>query len=215
MSPGVATVRERVTAELRAALISGDLRPGEVYSAPSLATRLGVSATPVREAMQDLAREGMVEVVRNTGFRVTELSDRELDELAEIRTFIEVPAMGLVAEKCSGAVAARVEELRETARELVRAANTLSMTEFMRLDTEFHIAFLSLHGNRRLVEEVARLRYRSRLYGLEALARAGRLELTSREHERMVDLALARDRAGMERLMRLHIGHTRREWAQR
>ncbi|MYU15745.1 FCD domain-containing protein [Streptomyces sp. SID8361] len=215
MSPGVAAVRERVTAELRAALISGDLKAGEVYSAPSLAGRLGVSATPVREAMQDLAREGMVEVVRNTGFRVTELSDRELDELAEIRTFIEVPAMGLVAENCVGDVAERVEELRETARELVRAANTASMVEFMRLDTEFHTAFLALHGNRRLVEEVTQLRYRSRLYRLEALARAGTLEQTTREHEQMVDLALARDRMGMERLMRAHIGHTRGEWAQR
>ncbi len=59
--------RERVADALRAALIAGELRPGEVYSAPGLATRFGVSATPVREALLDLAKEGLVDVVPNKG----------------------------------------------------------------------------------------------------------------------------------------------------
>src|SRR3954470_11176919 len=75
------SLREQVSHALRAALIAGELRPGVVYSAPVLAAGFGVSATPVREAMLDLAKEGLVEVVRNKGFRVTELSDRDLDEL--------------------------------------------------------------------------------------------------------------------------------------
>lgn len=208
-----ASVRQRVTEELRAALISGELRPGQIYSAPQLASEFGTSATPIREAMLDLVREGMVEVVRNTGFRVTALSDKELDELAELRVLIEVPVMGSVAAACDGPLRERVEALRETARDLIAAARTGSMIEFMRLDTEFHGAFLSLHGNRQLVDQAVQLRHRSRLYGLEALAAAGRLEHVAREHERMVDVALDRDRAGMERLMREHIGRTRKEWA--
>jgi DNA-binding GntR family transcriptional regulator len=209
------STRQRVTDELRAALISGELRPGQIYSAPQLAGQLGTSATPIREAMLDLVREGMVEVVRNTGFRVTALSDKELDELAELRMLIEVPTMGAIAEACTGAIAEQVEALREIARELVRAADTSSLIDFMRLDTEFHVAFLTLHGSGHLVDQVVQLRYRSRLYGLEALAAAGKLTQTTEEHERMVDLALARDRAGMERLMRAHIGRTRGEWANR
>ena len=70
-------LRDEVAAALRAALIAGELRPGEVYSAPVLAARFGVSATPVREAMLDLVREGLVDTMPNKGFRVTELSDRK------------------------------------------------------------------------------------------------------------------------------------------
>lgn len=85
------SVRGQVLAALRTALVTGDLRPGVVYSAPVLAERFGVSATPVREAMQQLALEGAVEVVPNRGFRVVERGDRELAELTEVRALIEVP----------------------------------------------------------------------------------------------------------------------------
>ncbi|MZE53903.1 GntR family transcriptional regulator, partial [Streptomyces sp. SID5770] len=87
------SVRGQVLEALRTALVGGELVPGEVYSAPALAERFGVSATPVREAMQRLAVEGAVEVVPNRGFRVTERTPRELAELAEIRALIEVPVM--------------------------------------------------------------------------------------------------------------------------
>ena len=69
------SLREQVADALRAHLVSGRMRPGVLYSAPKLAAEFGVSATPVREAMLDLVSEGLVEVVRNKGFRVTSLSD--------------------------------------------------------------------------------------------------------------------------------------------
>ena len=72
--------RDQVADALRAALIAGELEPGEVYSAPVLAVQFGVSATPVREAMLDLVREGLVDIVPNKGFRVTAVSERQLDE---------------------------------------------------------------------------------------------------------------------------------------
>ncbi|MGW7368742.1 GntR family transcriptional regulator, partial [Streptomyces sp. NPDC054841] len=87
------SVRGQILQALRAALVSGELRPGEVYSAPALGMRFGVSATPVREAMQQLALEGAVETVPNRGFRVTRRSARELAELAEVRALLEVPVM--------------------------------------------------------------------------------------------------------------------------
>jgi len=87
------SVRGQILDALRAALVGGELAPGEVYSAPALGTRFGVSATPVREAMQQLAVEGAVEVVPNRGFRVSTRGPRELAELAEVRALIEVPVM--------------------------------------------------------------------------------------------------------------------------
>lgn len=87
------SVRAQVLAALRDALAGGQLAPGEVYSAPALAERYGVSATPVREAMQQLASEGAVETVPNRGFRIAGHTARDAAELAEVRAALEVPAI--------------------------------------------------------------------------------------------------------------------------
>jgi DNA-binding GntR family transcriptional regulator len=207
------SLRQQVSDALRAALIAGRMRPGVLYPAPALAEMLGVSATPVREAMLDLAREGLVEVARNKGFRVTAVSERELDELAETRLLLEVPTMGAVAEELTDDIRANLEDLRKTAQLLEQAATAEDLVVYLQLDTEFHSRFLSLHGNEEIVKTVRSLRARSRLYGLERLASAGRLMQSTVEHAQMIDLALAGDREGLEQLTRQHIGHVRTEWA--
>ena len=206
-------VRQRVAEELRAALIAGDLESGRVYSAPALGARLGVSATPVREAMQDLARDGMVEVVPNTGFRVTEVSQVELDQLAELRLLIEVPIMGHIAEHLAADDESRVEALREFADSMIDAGERSDMVDYMAADTEFHSRFLELYGNPEIVRVVRQARERSRLFGLLPLAQSGHLTVMTTEHHGMIDAALARDRTAMESLVTQHIQHVRREWA--
>lgn len=211
--PRLGSVRRAVSEKLRSALISGRMRPGQLYSAPHLAEMLGVSATPVREAMLDLVREQMVEVVPNKGFRVRELSDRNLDELVEIRLLLEVPIMAKVAEACEGPVADTVRDLEPLAIELEDAAREGDLVRFITLDTGFHTSFLALHGNDELVNVVRELRGRSRLYGMEQLAERGVLQDSAAEHREMVRLALDRDADGMARLVRQHIAHVRNEWA--
>lgn len=208
-------LRQQVGDALRALLITGQMRPGRVYSAPRLAAQFGVSATPVREAMLDLVSEGLVEVVRNKGFRVTELNDGELDAIAELRTLIEVPVMALVAGACEGDVAVEVEGLRPLARRITDAAAVGDLVTYTEADIEFHTRFLALHGNHHVVSVVRDMRHRSRLYGLEALAQAGVLSRLSLEHELMVDAALRRDTEEMSRLMTQHLGHIRSTWAGR
>jgi len=116
-----ASVRGQILDALRTALVAGELRPGEVYSAPALGERFGVSATPVREAMQQLALEGAVEVVPNRGFRVVERGARELAELAEVRALIEVPVVLRLARSVP---VERWAELRPVAESTVRAASS-------------------------------------------------------------------------------------------
>src|SRR5579875_2115176 len=96
-------LREEAVEVLRAAILGGELEPGSIHSAVSLAEQLGVSPTPVREAMLQLARSGLVEVLPNRGFRVTVVDDRDLDEVAELRLMLEVPAMRFVIERSSDA----------------------------------------------------------------------------------------------------------------
>ena len=196
--------RERVADALRAALIAGELLPGQVYSAPALAARFGVSATPVREAMLDLAKEGLVDTVPNKGFRVTAVSDTQLDEYIHIRALIEIPTTAGLATTADPAA---LEALRPTAQEIVTAAAAGDLVAYVEADTRFHLALLALAGNAHLVQVVGDLRKRSRLYGLDALVRAGRLEESAREHLELLDALLERDERAVRAVMTRHLGH--------
>ncbi|MFJ8076508.1 GntR family transcriptional regulator [Streptomyces sp. NPDC096176] len=204
-------LRDQVAHALRAALISGELRPGEIYSAPGLAEDFGISATPVREAMLDLAREGLVEPVRNKGFRVTEVNERDLDQYTEIRILIEVPMVRRITRSASRE---DLEALRPVAEEIVRAAREHDLIGYLEADRQFHLSLLALAGNDRLVETVGDLRKRSRLYGLTALDERDQLIPSAEEHIELLDLMVARDAKGAEKCMARHLGHVRSLWAE-
>ncbi|MFC0051114.1 GntR family transcriptional regulator [Streptomyces actinomycinicus] len=182
------SVRGQILDALRTALVTGDLRPGEVYSAPVLGERFGVSATPVREAMQQLAQEGAVEVVPNRGFRVVRRGARELAELAEVRALIEVPVMLRLARTVPGE---RWAELRPLAEETVRAAATGCAATYAECDRAFHRALLGLAGNEQLVRIAEDLHRRSQWPPV----RQSRAELVAdaSEHMALLDALAACD----------------------
>ncbi|NUW32206.1 GntR family transcriptional regulator [Nonomuraea sp. SMC257] len=203
------SLREQVAHALRAALVTGEMRPGVVYSAPALAQQFGVSATPVREAMLDLAKEGLVEAVRNKGFRVTELSARDLDELTELRRLIEVPT---VARLAGDAPTGEFARLRPLAEDIVTAAERGDLLAYVDADLRFHLELLALSGNSRLVSVVTDLRNRARLYGLSQLP-GEKLASSAREHLALLDALEAGERDAAGHIMAEHIGHVRGIWA--
>lgn len=187
-----ASVRGQILDALRTALVSGELTPGEVYSAPVLGDRFGVSATPVREAMQQLALEGAVEVVPNRGFRVVERGARELCELAEVRALIEVPVMLRLARTVP---AERWAELRPLAEATVRAAAGGCRATYAESDRAFHRALLSLAGNQQLVQIADDLHRRAQWPLGGAPVSRGRAELVAdaAEHTALLDALIAGD----------------------
>jgi DNA-binding GntR family transcriptional regulator len=206
------SLREQVTRALEAAIVAGELEPGFIYSAPALAERFGVSATPVREAMLDLVREGFVEPLRNRGFRVVEMSDEDLDDIAQIRLLLEVPTISQVAPLLTPA---SFEKLAAAAGAIERAAEDGDILEYLDADRRFHVAVISAIGNARLTDLVDRLRRQARLFGLKDLARSGRLMASAHEHMMLLDMLRVQDVQAAENLMRAHIGHTRGLWAGR
>jgi DNA-binding GntR family transcriptional regulator len=208
---GRRSLRDEVTGLLRAAVMAGELEPGVVYSAPSLAEQLGVSATPVREAMLDLTKEGLVEIVRNKGFRVTRLSPEELDDVTELRALVEVPTIRRLAER--GIDPEDVARLRPLAAEIEAAAQRRDFVAHVATDLEFHLALLELAGNPRIVDLVRALRMHSRLYGLRDEDHRDQLFASWHEHAELLDRIEARDADGAEAVMRSHIGHLRGIWA--
>jgi DNA-binding GntR family transcriptional regulator len=197
--------RAQITETLRAAIISGEMQTGVVYSAPDIAARLGVSPTPVREAMLHLATEGLIEVARNKGFRIVEPSDKDLDDIFELRCLIEVPTVGKLASE--GVAEAALDRLASLAKATVQAAKKGDWT-----DLAFHQAMLELSGNDQLVETVRVLRSKSRLFGLGSPEKMHWVMSTSHEHELLVELLRAGDRRKAEALMRDHIGHVYEAW---
>lgn len=205
-----ANLRETVALAMRAAIISGEMAAGAVYSAPTLGKRFGVSPTPVREAMLDLAKEGLVVPLPNKGFRVTEVSDADLDDITRIRLLIEPPTVRQVVPIIpKGDIGA----LLTLAQAIVDAAATGDLIEYTEADRRFHMEILEYSGNKRLVDIISELRAHTRLFGLAPLVKTGQLKIMAREHLELVELIEAGKAAEAEDLMTRHIGHVREEWA--
>lgn len=204
------SLRASVTDALRSAIILGDLEEGRLYSAPALAAPLGVSATPVREAMMDLAREGLVTTVKNKGFRVTEMTGADLEEQTQVRQLLEGPAMRAVA----GHVPTQdLPELREIADRIAAGARDGDLHTYLQADREFHARLIEYTGNRRLVEITTRLRGQTRMKALRQLAAAGRLVSSAEEHHQLLDLLVDGDGGGAADLIVRHIGHASTLWS--
>ena len=205
-------LREEAVEVLRAGILGGELAPGSIHSAVSLAGQLGVSPTPVREAMLELAKSGLVEVLPNRGFRVTVVDDEDLDEICALRLALEVPALEAVV---ANATDEQLEALLAPLHELESAAFRRDVPAFLVADRTFHLQLLALARNRRLVRIVAELRDQARITGLRSLAAAGALQATASEHRPILEAVRARDLAAAQRLMAGHLENTRGVWAGR
>ena len=202
------SVRGQILDALRTALVTGELMPCEVYSAPALGERFGVSATPVREAMQQLALEGAVEVVPNRGFRVIVRGTRELAELAEVRALIEVPVMLRLARTVP---AEHWTELRPVAEATVRAAASGCRATYAESDRAFHRAVLALCGNDQLVSIAEDLHRRSQWPLVGGPVSRGRADLLAdaAEHLTLLEALGAGDVDVVQALVREHFAGSR------
>jgi DNA-binding GntR family transcriptional regulator len=203
-------LRRQALAKLRSGIISGEIEAGRLYPVAHFASQLGVSATPIREALLDLATEGLVEVVRNRGFRVVQLTERDLDEIFHLRLMLEVPAL---RDICGRLSSDQLAEHRRDAEAIAQCAREGDLAGFLESDRVFHIRLLERTGNRRLCSIVGHLRDLARLYGLRDLIGSEDFVRSADEHRELLDALEARDRPGVEGLITRHLQHTRDIWA--
>jgi DNA-binding GntR family transcriptional regulator len=201
------SLADQVAAAIRDGVRSGRLVPGTLYSGYRLAEDLGVSRSPVREALLRLAETGMVVLERNRGFRVHRPGPREIAEVFHLRLLLEVPVVGRVAAAPPPGLA---EALRRELAAMSRAAQEGDEPTFMVHDRRLHDLVLSAGGNRRLAATVEHLRDVTRLLGASTVGRSRDLLAIAEEHEPVVRAIEAGDGAAAVAAMRDHLEHTGR-----
>jgi DNA-binding GntR family transcriptional regulator len=202
------TIRARVERALAARIAAGLVPAGTLLSVPVLAEEFNVSATPVREAVLELQRRGLVEAARNRGFVVTDVDPAHAQHVAAVRELLEPPAMRTLAT-----MRPDLTEAREAAGRIGSAAAEGRLQDYLEEDRRFHLALTALTGNPMLTAVVDDLRARTRLPGLAALIGSTELAASAAEHDELLDAIEAGDADSAEAVMRHHIGHTTGWWA--
>jgi DNA-binding GntR family transcriptional regulator len=199
--PRVSTA-DRVHDTLREAITSGELPGGSHHSIYQLAQQLGVSRTPVRDAILRLADAGMVEIDRNRGIRVRGLSAHDIQEIFELRLLIEVPAAAAAARDPSPAL---LTELDDRVHALTRAAGSSELGQFMVEDRLLHATILRASGNARLLATVESLRDATAARGVSTMNQTRGLDEIRHEHQPIVAAIRAGDPRAAAHHMHAHL----------
>ena len=207
LPPDAGTLADAVAQAVRDGVAAGELVPEQTYSVYQLAELLGVSRSPVREAMLRLAEAGLVRIERNRGFRVIVPTAHDVAEIIEIRTALEPAAARAVAERGGGDDLATIEA---ALAELDQAADARDEPAFWRADRALHDAILRAAGNVRAARIVAGLREAAVLLRPPTTATGRSLREIYDEHAPVVRAILAREGAAAEAAMRAHLGVTGR-----
>jgi len=188
---------------LRDAILSPEgLAAGDRIDEQELAERLGVSRTPVREAIRRLEVEGFIRRAPRRGAFVTDPSREAIDELFSIREVLEGLAARLAAEHATDE---EIHELREIYGRYARAVRERHVEVILSEDIQFHDLIARTSGNERLQATIRMFRDQLRLLRIRSVAVAGRSEKSRQEMGRILEVIARREPEESERAMRLHI----------
>jgi len=191
-------------AALLAEIRDGKLTPGDRLRETDLADRLGVSRTPVREAIRQLEADGLVTHIPRQGASVRRLEYAEVMELYEMRAVLEGTAARLAVRSASDVELAELRDLNEE----LRAAG--QGTRAFHLNRHFHALLLNAAKNRFLASSVQAMQKAMMILGPTTLAQSERFENAVKEHAAVLDALEARDANAAEAAMRLHIETSQR-----
>lgn len=195
-------LRELVFEALRDAIINGQLRPGERLMEVQVAEALGVSRTPVREAIRMLEREGLVLMMPRKGAYVSDISVKDIASVFEIRRALEALAAELAAER---ATEDDMERLERILLELAKCVESGDVERYVELDTEFHATVYRASRNERLAPIINSLREQIQRFRTRSLSNPGRMKMALEEHRKLVEAIGDRDVERARQLAAEHI----------
>jgi GntR family transcriptional regulator, rspAB operon transcriptional repressor len=209
-------VTDWVYEELKSAIVDLRLAPGEPLREATLADRLGVSKTPIREALTRLEQEGLVETTSFKGAVVTRYSRQDLVEIYELRELLENAAVRAAAQSMTEQDLTRLERIASESRRLQGGKDQGGKNqggqdrgELAALITEFDVVLYDQVRNHRIQALIENLRAHLTRIGQLTAEIPGRIDASVDEHEKIVEAIAARDPALAEQCMREHIRSVR------
>ncbi len=200
VDPGL--IRDRIVDALRDAIVCGRLRPGDRIPERELVVSLGVSRSPLREAIRVLEGEGLLATVPHRGARVTEMSVEDLRHTTEVRIMLETFAVRRLGERFPWAV---LEALAAQIRPAGVPTSDRPPSVELDYSMSFHDAIVTASGNPRVIQHFQIVKQHLRRYQLLAFSRLNRAERANEEHAEILEALEHRDLALVERRLTEHI----------
>ena len=183
-------LRDVVFNTLRQAILRGELKPGERLMEIQLANKLGVSRTPIREAIRKLELEGLVLMIPRRGAEVAEITEKSLRDVLEVRGALEELAVKLACQKITDE---QIAELRAAEKEFEQALNSGDVTVYAEADVKFHDVIYHATDNQRLIQLLFNLREQMYRYRVEYLKREEAHGTLLVEHKKIIETIANRD----------------------
>ena len=177
-------LRDVVFNTLRQAILKGELAPGERLMEIQLAEKLGVSRTPIREAIRKLELEGLVLMIPRKGAEVAEITEKSLRDVLEVRRALEELAVELVCEKITDE---QIQDLKDAAEEFKESLKDGDITRIAEADVKFHDVIYMATDNQKLIQLLNNLREQMYRYRVEYLKRSDFHQQLIDEHEEIIE----------------------------
>jgi len=200
------SLHDEVASQLRERIFAGELAPGSLLDELALCAELGISRTPLREALKVLTAEGLLRHEPRRGCFVSQITERDLDEIFPVIALLEGRCAFEAARNATDADLAALTQMHER---LEKAARARRITEYYEANFAIHEAIITLANNRWLAQVIADLRKILRLARLQQLHAPGRLAQSLSEHMAVFAALRARDADGAEAAMRTHLTRQR------
>jgi DNA-binding GntR family transcriptional regulator len=202
------SLKERAYDILKELILTGRLEQGELHNEKRLAEVLGVSRTPVREALLELSREGMVVFVPSKGVKVRKITSKQVQEVFEIRRIIEGHIIQVISKQLTPADLKKIDMIISKQK---RLAGRDEMVGFIEIDKEFHLFLASKMGNQQIEAILQNLRDQIHLMGIRAIQDHSRLQQVIKEHHLIFSALKKKDGKKAHRELILHLKNTEKK----
>lgn len=195
-------LRDVVFHTLREAILKGELKPGERLMELQLAAKLGVSRTPIREAIRMLEQEGLAVTIPRKGAEVAKMTEKDMEDVLQIREVLDELAVSLA---CRQMTEEQLDALRQTMHEFVEHTKTGDVKKIAGADVKFHDIIYQSTGNPKLVSILNNLREQMYRYRVEYLKDEGIYPVLIREHSEIVEGLSDKDLPKVTAAMHAHV----------
>ena len=195
-------LRDVVFNTLRHAILKGELEPGERLMEIALAQKLGVSRTPIREAIRKLELEGLVVMVPRKGAEVADITEKDLRDVLEVRTALEELSIELAMKNMNDD---DYKQLAEANKLFAKDSEGDDLIKIAEADVAFHELMYMATCNKRLIQIINNLREQMYRYRLEYIKDKGTHARLVDEHNRIIDAMVKNDVAAAKAAIKLHV----------